>query len=276
MVASSVVPDMDTFCGHGAKNQIPMWRDKLATTPNLAVGLTGVLAAAHGTGSPPTEDVVAYVFGLLGTGAYTALFADELGTSAPRVPFTSDRELFAEVVALGRDLLWWATFGERFQPLDGRGRQVTRLPPGTAKNAKAVPATPKGYPESFSYDESTKTIRVGEGEFGPVAPEVWEFDVSGLKVVQSWLAYRMKKRSGKSSSELDTIRPAAWSFSAEFVELLAVIEHFVSATAQAAVLLERVVGGALIDPALFPEPSDEERKSPGRASADDVLTLDLT
>ena len=38
-----------------------------------------------------------------------------------------------------------------------------------------------------------QTIRVGEGRFGPIAFTVWNFEVSGLKVVQSWLSYRMKQ-----------------------------------------------------------------------------------
>jgi hypothetical protein len=52
---------------------------------------------------------------------------------------------------------------------------------------------------------------VGNSRFGPVTPEVWEFEVSGLKVVQSWLGYRMKKRARKKSSLLDDIRPERWT-----------------------------------------------------------------
>jgi hypothetical protein len=62
--------------------------------------------------------------------------------------------------------------------------------------------------------------------FGPVAPEVWEFEISGLKAVQSWLGYRMKKRAGKKSSPLDDIRPERWTpkMTDELLELLWVLE----------------------------------------------------
>lgn len=50
-------------------------------------------------------------------------------------------------------------------------------------------------------------------------PEVWEFSVSGFKVLQSWLAYRMQKGAGKKSSPLDKIRPAAWRFDEELLDL---------------------------------------------------------
>ena len=63
------------------------------------------------------------------------------------------------------------------------------------------------YPEEFSYDPQKRELYVGKGVFSDVRREVWEFGVSGLEVVKSWLGYRMKKRSGKKSSRLDEIRP---------------------------------------------------------------------
>ena len=119
---------------------------------------------------------------------------------------------------------------------------------------------------------------MGEGEFTPVSPEVWEFEVSGLQVVQSWLAYRMKKRAGKASSDLDNIRPDKWTFSRELLELLAVVEHTVSRTADAADLLDRVVVGPLIDAALLPKPTKAEQAAPKDDAAkkpDNQLGLDF-
>jgi hypothetical protein len=63
---------------------------------------------------------------------------------------------------------------------------------------------------------------VGEGAFSPIEPEVYNFKVSGLKAVQSWLGYRMKKPKGKKSSPLDEILPEKWTgeFTTELLELL--------------------------------------------------------
>src|SRR5450756_3131581 len=74
--------------------------------------------------------------------------------------------------------------------------------------------------------DKTRTLHVGGGEFSPVALEVFEFEVSGLKVVQSWLKYRMKKGAGRKSSPLDDIRPDHWTshFTTELLELLWVLE----------------------------------------------------
>lgn len=176
----------------------------------------------------------------------------------PRIPVTADAGLFASVVALGQDLLWWHTYGQRFQPADSKGKPQWKLPRGSAKAVTAV----TGLPDKFSYNEATKTLHVGSGSFGPVAPQVWDFDVSGHKVVQSWLAYRMRKRAGRSSSPLDEMRPAAWEFTAELLTLLDIIEHTLHVTPKAAALLEEILGGALLTAAQLPTPTDAEQEPP--------------
>jgi Type ISP C-terminal specificity domain/N-6 DNA Methylase len=261
VVAHTAVPDLNATVGSNGGLVVPLYRDQAATIPNITAGLLELLESVYGT--PVTaEDLLAYIFGLLGNGAYATRFARELEISPPSVPVTVSGDLFFRVAALGRALLWYACAGERFQPLDEKGRPVTHLPPGTAKNTKAVPNTAADYPDDYSYVEGTKTIRVGSGEFAPVDPAVWHFEVSGLRILESWLGYRMKKRAGRSSSDLDKIRPTAWTFSGEFVELLAVIERFVAATEEAAAILKEVVDGDLIEPARFPTPTEREREGP--------------
>ncbi len=264
VVANCSVPDLNAFNNRGGL-VLPLWRDSDATEPNVTKGLTTLLSKVYNS-AVTAGDVVAYVFGLLGTGAYTTRFADNLAVSMAHVPFTADSGIFSDVVEFGRGLLWWATFGERFQPIDDKGNGVLSLPAGTAKNTMAVPMDT--YPEKYSYDPLSKTVTVGAGEFGPVEQSVWDFEVSGLKVVQSWLGYRMKVRSGKKSSPLDEVRPESWTFSAEFVKLLAIIEHFAGAEDKAGELLELVVSGPLIDPSVIPTPSEDERKAPKRAMTD--------
>ncbi len=261
VVAHPYVPDCHAFCNRGDKGLFPLWRNSAATAPNLTAGLLDVLSAAYGH-EVAVEDLVAYVVGLLGTSAYTERFYDELGTSPARIPLTTSPELFAEATSLGRNLLWWQTFGERYQPVNDSGRRALRLPAGTAKNTVAVSASPDAYPESFSYDSDTETVHVGDGAFAPVSQAMWDFEVSGLKVLHSWLGYRMKKRAGKKSSELDDIRPEKWTFSEEFVTVLSIVERLIEAQAEAAELLERVVEGELLLASDLPTPTDAERAAP--------------
>lgn len=100
-----------------------------------------------------------------------------------------------------------------------------------------------------------------------MSPQVWEFEVSGLKVVQSWLGYRMKKRAGKKSSPLDEIRPERWTarMSDELLELLWVLEATLAMEPELEAALEKVVAGPCFAAADLPTPTPEERKAPGKA-----------
>ena len=201
-------------------------------------------------------------FGNLPTGGYFwrpeyinhGAFASELGEVAGpvRIPITADAGLFDEVVGLGKELLWLHTWGERFA--DGRELPVPR--------SEEIAPVSGAYPERCRWDPDHRTLIVGNGSFGPVDRAVWEFEVSGLKVLQSWLGYRMRAGKGKKSSPLDDIRPERWTFTPELLHLLAILEHTVELTPKAAGLLDRVVAGDLIDPSMLPTPTEAERKAP--------------
>jgi hypothetical protein len=200
---------------------------------------------------------------LLAQPAFTERYARELETRQLRVPITKDAELFAKVRDAGAKLLWLHTYGERFVPKGKRRGQVSR---GAARCTKAVPSDPDGYPRSFQYHEATQTLRVGEGEFAPVAPAIYEFEVSGLKVVQSWLGYRMKGGAGRKSSPLDDIRPERWThdLTTELLELLWVLEGTIAQYPAQADFLSAVVQGPLFQANELPSVSDGARKPPSQ------------
>lgn len=266
LCASSAVPDKDAFCGRGGKDVIPLYRDVAGTEPNVTAGLLDALGKEYGT-TPSPEDLAAYVYALLGGQSYTRRFWNELETPGPRVPMTKDGGTFAEAAKLGRKLIWLHTYAERFRG-DGRGDDV---PQGKATTIKGVSSDPKHYPEEYAYDAAKREIAVGDGRFGPVAPEVWDFEVSGLEVVKSWLGYRMKKRAGKKSSPLDDIRPERWTarMSDEFLELLWVLESTLAMEPELEKVLDKVVAGPCFAAADLPAPTPEQRKAPGKATASD-------
>lgn len=118
---------------------------------------------------------------------------------------------------------------------------------------------------------------MGEGEFAPVAREVFEFEVSGLKVVQSWLRYRMKSGAGKKSSPLDDIRPEVWTgrFTTELLELLWVLEATVKIYPGQAELLEKIISGECFTADQLPPVPEEMRKPPSsRVKEQGVLDFD--
>ena len=189
-------------------------------------------------------------------------------------PFTRDAALFEQVRAIGARLLWLHSYGERFVP---DGEQPGRVPSGAARCTQAVPGDADGYPDSFTYHDATRTLHVGSGEFAPVAPAVYEFEVSGLKVVQSWLSYRMKSGAGRKSSPLDDIRPARWTsaFTTELLELLWVLEATVAIYPEQEKLLKAVIEGDCFQADDLPPVPDDMRRPPRvRAMARDLFDLD--
>ena len=256
----SSIPDLDYFSGRGAKDLTPLYRDPQAVLPNLAPGLIDTLADYYGI-SPSPEEIAGYIYGVLAQPAYTERFATELQRREVRIPWTKDADLFREVSTLGRHLIWLHTYGERCVP---KGKKRGVIPRGEARNTKAVPDSETEYPESFDYDEANKRLHVGGGVFEPVSPAVYEFEVSGLKVVQSWLGYRMKVRKGRKSSPLDDIRPKNWTrqFTTELLELLWVLESTIAGYPDQAALLDRILEGELFTADEFPDVPPECRKAP--------------
>jgi len=257
--SSSSIPDRHYFAGRGGKDIIPLFRTADASEANTLPGLLDLLAKAYRRKVTP-EDFLAYLYGALAQPAFTARFAKELDTRELRVPITKDAALFEKIRDTGARLLWLHTYGERFVP---KGKQRGHVPRGAAKCRKAA-GHADGYPESFEYNDVTRTLHVGEGEFAPVAPEVFEFEVSGLKVVQSWLKYRMKRGAGRKSSPLDDIRPERWTgqFTTELLELLWVLEATVASYPEQAGLLEAVVTGECFQAEELPEVPERMREPP--------------
>jgi len=243
LTASADPPDLHCFCNRGAKDIVPLYRDAAANDPNILPGLLEVMGQRYGRNVRP-EDLLAYVYGILGQPDFTKRFEKELQNRELRVPLTKDANVFEQVVETGRRLLWLHTYGQRFT---GRGRRKGRVPHGEARCTKPVSDKPEEYPERFDYEPATKTLRVGAGCFRPVEREVYEFEVSGLKVVQSWLGYRMRSGKGKKSSPLDDIRPERWTaqFTTELLELLWVLETTLATYPLQAELLAKVLEGKL-------------------------------
>jgi hypothetical protein len=156
-------------------------------------------------------------------------------------------------------LLWLHTYGERFVP---PGERAGRIPPGQARCLVGTPPSLQGYPDSYRYDAGNQELFVGRGKFAPVRPDVWEFSVSGLQVVKSWLDYRMKRGAGRKSSPLDDIRPTSWQFDDELIDLLWVLEHTVELLPELAKLLDDILKGSLFTASDFPVPTTAERSGP--------------
>lgn len=260
LTVSPDVPDLHYFRGSfGAKDIFPLYRDDAATQPNLHPQLLPLLQRTFGA-SITAEGVAAYLYAVLAQPVFTARFHKELESRELRLPLTADATLFARAVALGRELLFLHSYGERCA--DGQD-----WPAPSVKCIKAVPAS--GLPEKFAYDEARQVVSVGAGEFGSVSKAVWDYEVSGLKVVQSWLGYRMKNRKGKKSSPLDEIAPKEWSgeYTSEFLRLLNLLTRTVELQPTQSTLLDTILAGPLLGASMLGPVPGQWRTAPKHSAS---------
>ena len=242
LVFSALIPDMHHFNNRGGRTLPFLHPDG---SPNLAPGLVRALSATlgHVVSAP---DVLAYVAGVVAHPAFTRTFADELTTPGIRVPLTTDPDLWAEAVTLGEQVVWLHTYGETFIG-PARPHASIRYPKGDARQPLSrTPIT--AMPEVMTYDPARAVAALGDGDFGPVTPEVWDYAVGGKNVLKSWFNYRKKVPGGKKTSPLDYLHVDVWDadWTTEFVDLLTVLTRLVELEPVQADVLERILAAPLL------------------------------
>lgn len=273
---TTAVPDKHYFSGRGGKDVIPLYRDA-AGTPNIAPGTLDVIRERLGGNADlqvTAERLFAYCYAVLAAGDYTERFREALETPGPRIPLTSDKDLFEAATHLGSHLLWLHSYGSRFS--DGGNQQLRHDDIQLVSPIRTLPDRPR----DIRYEADTEELIIGDGRVGGVTPDVWTFEVSGMPVVKKWLGYRSARAAGRaatSTSPLDQIRPTSWSdaWTEELLDLLSVLQHTVDLRPRGSELLARICSGSLITAGELPVVPAELREPPSvrRAAAQDDLEL---
>ncbi len=174
-----------------------------------------------------------------------------------RVPLTADAKLFAEAVALGSEVIWLHTYGERFtDEKAGRPKGPPRLPKEQAPfipASGAIPGAPEPLPDTMDYDPATRRLKIGKGYVENVTPAMWAYEVSGMNVLRQWFSYRKRDRSRpiigdrRPPSPLDKIQPDHWlpEYTSDLLDLLHVLGRLIALEGKQADLLERICAGPL-------------------------------
>ncbi|MCW2349039.1 MULTISPECIES: type ISP restriction/modification enzyme [unclassified Sphingobium] len=256
LTVTSNVPDLDHYRGSFGGRVFALWKDAAAAESNVSPQLLAILAKTYGTAVDPA-DVFAYVVALLAHPAFVETFRADLIRPGLRVPMTADAALFAQAAALGREVIWLHTFGERFADADaGRPAGPPRVavnPPMVPKEGR-IPPTPEGFPDTLDYDAGKRRLRVGGGFIDNVSPQVWAYEVSGKQVLRQWFSYRRKNRERpqigdkRPPSPLGDIQPDHWlhEYTSELINVLNVLTLLVELEPKQAALLKRVCDGPLI------------------------------
>jgi predicted helicase len=131
------------------------------------------------------EDVFAYTYAILHCPTYRTRYAEFLKRDFPRIPFTSDRTLFAGLVGKGRDLV------------------ALHLLESPLLNdlTTSFPEPGAGIVEYVRYHRDEERVHINRQQyFDGVPPRVWDFMVGGYQVCDKWL----KDRKGRVLSYDDT------------------------------------------------------------------------
>jgi hypothetical protein len=255
---TGLIPDQDHYHGRGGR-AFPLWRDRAATQPNVRPALLACLAEVYGR-PVAVEDVMAYLAAVMAHPAFTARFRADLIRPGLRVPLTADAALFAEAVALGREVVWLHCHGERFaDPTAGRPHQPPRLPKDKAPFIPAegaIPSAPEPLPDAMDYDPARRRLRIGKGYIDNVTPGMWAYEVSGKQVLWHWFSYRRRDRSRpiigdrRPPSPLDRIQPDHWlpEYTSDLLDLLHVLGRLVLLEPIQAELLRRICASDLLSP----------------------------
>lgn len=199
LTVSALLPDGRSPAGRPGRIR-PLYRRPGATEPNLTPGLLPFLGKAYGHDVTP-EDLLAWT-----------VAAARPSSSGCVLPLTPDPLLWERGVELGHRIVELTVRG-------ARGGAKPRLPGGRRPYVRAaIPARP----DALRYDPEDESLYLGEGRISPVPPGAWEFEVSGVRVLELW--FEQRTESGEPGT-LEAVRPASWpqEWTSELLELITVL-----------------------------------------------------
>jgi len=133
------------------------------------------------------EDIFHYAYAVFHSPTYRSRYAEFLKIDFPRLPLTSDRELFKALADKGAELI---SFHLMESPM--LNNLITKYP---ISGSNVV--------EKVAYVESTRRVYINKEQyFEGIAPEFWNFHIGGYHVCQKWLKDRERKGRTLSYDEL--------------------------------------------------------------------------
>ncbi|TRT85505.1 MAG: DNA methyltransferase [Microcystis aeruginosa Ma_OC_H_19870700_S124] len=125
------------------------------------------------------EDIFNYIYAVFHSPQYRQRYAEFLKIDFPRVPLTSNQELFWELVKKGDRLVH------------------LHLMKATGKEISSYPVAGSNLVEQVKYNENKQQISINSDQyFAGIPPQIWNFYIGGYQVCQKWL----KDRKGRHLS----------------------------------------------------------------------------
>ena len=182
-----LLPDYHSFRGSYGGYAFPLYdRREGHGHYNLKPELVQSLTDAYGVVVTP-EQVFDAILCLLSARAYTRRFAEDLEDVFPHVPFPSLPDVFVEAARIGAEIRAVETFA---RPPAAEYAQIARAVTPPSGRVAAVEQL---------VDNGFALCADGSGRIGNVPQDVWDFAVSGYRVLPRWLAAREGLEAGRIS-----------------------------------------------------------------------------
>lgn len=175
-----LLPDYHSFRGNYGGYAFPLHdRRPNIAAPNVSPALISSLSAAYGE-PVAAEEVFDAILCLLSGTSYTLRFAEDLEDVFPHIPFPARHAIFQDAVRIGREIRAVETFAR---------------PPGAAYSRPdfvRVATQPRGIVAAVDYADSAITLCAdGAGRITSLPQAVWNFAVSGYRLLPRWLEARI-------------------------------------------------------------------------------------
>ena len=146
--------------------------------PNIPPALFEKLSVVYGQ-NPTPEDIFYYIYGVFYSNIYRQTYAEFLKIDFPRVPFTTDYDLFKKMGELGKGLA---------------DLHLLKSPALDPPIAKYQGGGDNDRIEKIAYKEDEQRIYINKDKyFEGIPPEVWNYHIGGYQVLRKYL----KDRKGR-------------------------------------------------------------------------------
>lgn len=229
-----LLPDYHAFRGSYGGYAFPLHdRRPQVNAPNIVPPLLDGLSASYGA-AVSAEDTFDAMLCLLSASSYTRRFAEDLEDTFPHVVFPLHHEVFLDAVRIGREIRAVETF--------------SRDPQGAFEREDFVRLEnqPRGLLAETDLEGEALDLCVDEsGRVTGLSQAVWDFSVSGYRVLPRWLEARI-------GTTIDQ------RFFREFRDICGRIAELIELFAQADRVLDAALHDSLSREALHLAPAQRE------------------
>jgi len=224
-----LLPDYHAFRGRGGYAFPLHDRRPNVAAPNLSPVLLAGLNMAYGT-PVAAADVFDVILCLLSATSYTLRFAEDLEDVFPHVPFPASLDVFQSAVRVGQQIREVETF--------------TRAPQLRPLGFVRLTNEPRGMLARVEFaDGAISLCEDGGGRITGLPQEIWEFSVSGYRLVPRWLDARVGL-------------PANLALVTEFRDICGRVAELIELFGQADIVLQQTLIESLTREALGLAPAE--------------------